>query len=678
MKAVGAARAAPAALAIALALMAKDLPVQAHGDTVTALRFERDIRPILARACTSCHRAGGPAPMPLETYEEVRPWASAIKEEILERRMPPWPVVRGFGEIRNAPAFGERDVERIVDWVLGGSPRGPAVAVASPAPAGTEAAAELDAEVVFGRRAGRTPSDGVAWFEADVPATRPRWLLSLAWRRSPEDGRPASFFLEPPLRSRRVGRPHWIGSSSVGRDVIDFPVSAGLRLEPGSRLLLALRLTPGEGESPTGGSARLRWAADRPAMEVEPLAIPMAPQDPDHQRGRVRLETGAWVIAVRPPIGRATSATWVTAYPAERPPRVLVLTRPARAQGPDGFSFERPVYLSRGTEIVATARASRAASGPTGPTSEGGMLLIKARRADRASVPEPRWAPTQSDFAMEPPGFYCPMHPHVYRENAGACPLCGMELVAPPATTRDFELELETHRLEPNQQTELSVRIRDPRSGDIVKDFHLLHERPLHLFIVSQDLAHFEHAHPVPGPDGTFTLETKLPAPGLYKVFADLFPVGGAPQLLQGHLLTSGSAHALDAATASVLSDETRQVRQGRTEVTLKTEPAPPTAGRPVEVSFSLRDTNTGGPLADLQPYLGTLAHVVIASADLEECIHTHPREVSPNAAVTTSGARLSFGTVLPRPGLYRIWAQFQRGQELVTAAFTIRAAPLS
>ena len=41
--------------------------------------FTKDIAPILQRSCQQCHRPGGVAPMPLITYEQVRPWARAIK-----------------------------------------------------------------------------------------------------------------------------------------------------------------------------------------------------------------------------------------------------------------------------------------------------------------------------------------------------------------------------------------------------------------------------------------------------------------------------------------------------------------------------------------------------------------------------------------------------------------------
>ena len=62
--------------------------------------------------------------MSLATYDEARPWAKAIKEELLEKRMPPWHAVKGYGEFRNAPHLTQRDVDLIVNWVEGGAPKG--------------------------------------------------------------------------------------------------------------------------------------------------------------------------------------------------------------------------------------------------------------------------------------------------------------------------------------------------------------------------------------------------------------------------------------------------------------------------------------------------------------------------------------------------------------------------
>ena len=61
--------------------------------------------------------------MPLTTYDEARPWARAIREEVLARRMPKWHAVRGYGDFANDPSLSPFEIALIVAWVDGGAPR---------------------------------------------------------------------------------------------------------------------------------------------------------------------------------------------------------------------------------------------------------------------------------------------------------------------------------------------------------------------------------------------------------------------------------------------------------------------------------------------------------------------------------------------------------------------------
>src|ERR1044072_7880395 len=95
----------------------------AHEPITTKVRFNKAVVRVFERNCLGCHRPGGVA-MSLATYEEARPWAKAIKEEMLEKRMPPWHAVKGYGEFRNAPLITQREIDMIVNWVEGGAPKG--------------------------------------------------------------------------------------------------------------------------------------------------------------------------------------------------------------------------------------------------------------------------------------------------------------------------------------------------------------------------------------------------------------------------------------------------------------------------------------------------------------------------------------------------------------------------
>jgi len=107
----------------ALLVLAFSFAAQAHDVITTKVTFDREIVRLLNAHCNSCHREGGTA-FSLATYSAARPWAKAIEEEILTRRMPPWGAVKGFGDFRNDQGLTPEQLELIVDWEEGGAPEG--------------------------------------------------------------------------------------------------------------------------------------------------------------------------------------------------------------------------------------------------------------------------------------------------------------------------------------------------------------------------------------------------------------------------------------------------------------------------------------------------------------------------------------------------------------------------
>jgi len=92
--------------------------------------FTKDIAPILVRSCQNCHRPDGVAPMSLTTYEEVRPWARAIKARTAVGPragvMPPWYIEKTIGiqHFKNDPSLSDQEVAAIARWADAGAPRG--------------------------------------------------------------------------------------------------------------------------------------------------------------------------------------------------------------------------------------------------------------------------------------------------------------------------------------------------------------------------------------------------------------------------------------------------------------------------------------------------------------------------------------------------------------------------
>lgn len=106
-----------------VALFALAQAALAHDVISTKLLWTQEISRIVYHHCASCHREGGSA-MALMTYEDVRPWAKAIRDEVVSRRMPPWGPVKGVGEFRDDPSLSQIEIDMIVNWVEGGAPKG--------------------------------------------------------------------------------------------------------------------------------------------------------------------------------------------------------------------------------------------------------------------------------------------------------------------------------------------------------------------------------------------------------------------------------------------------------------------------------------------------------------------------------------------------------------------------
>jgi hypothetical protein len=89
-----------------------------------AVTFNKDVAPILQSHCQGCHRPGETAPMPLLTYKQVRPWASAIKEAVALKKMPPWFADPHFGQWSNDRSLAKADIDIMTRWVDAGAPEG--------------------------------------------------------------------------------------------------------------------------------------------------------------------------------------------------------------------------------------------------------------------------------------------------------------------------------------------------------------------------------------------------------------------------------------------------------------------------------------------------------------------------------------------------------------------------
>ncbi|HXH07661.1 MAG TPA: hypothetical protein VNI83_13850 [Vicinamibacterales bacterium] len=254
---------------------------------------------------------------------------------------------------------------------------------------------------------------------------------------------------------------------------------------------------------------------------------------------------------------------------------------------------------------------------------------------------------------------------------------------ADPLDVREYHLELTTTPDPPvsGRPLRLQLVVRDGRTGEIVRDFAIVHEREFHLFVISQDLEHYAHVHPTQERDGSFAIDVTLPRPGPYKIYADFLPRGGTPQVIPRSLVTADFDGDLASATASLHPDpvtvsgarRTLRTTVGGIAVELELPPDGLLAGRDETFAYRLTDAATGAPIADLEPYLGAWGHSLILSEDTLSLVHAHPLELLPDENGSAGGGpALTFKALLPKPGRYRIWTQVKRKGEVSTVTFTV------
>ena len=113
---------------LALGITVAAVPVQAgQAEPGRApVTFTKDVAPILQQNCQVCHRPGSIAPMSLLTFEEARPWARSIKEQVILRQMPPWYIDKNVGvqHFSNDRSLTDDEIATLAAWADTGAPQG--------------------------------------------------------------------------------------------------------------------------------------------------------------------------------------------------------------------------------------------------------------------------------------------------------------------------------------------------------------------------------------------------------------------------------------------------------------------------------------------------------------------------------------------------------------------------
>lgn len=266
--------------------------------------------------------------------------------------------------------------------------------------------------------------------------------------------------------------------------------------------------------------------------------------------------------------------------------------------------------------------------------------------------------------------YYCVMHCEGSKtyDAPGKCPVCKMDLKK--LTTDKYSVDVKPMggTITPGKPTMLMFTLKDP-TGAPVTTLETVHEKIMHLLIVSKDLSWYAHEHPEVQKDGTFNLTFTFPQAGEYVLFHDFTPPKVGQQVVQVPIKVEGAAPT--AKPLAVDADKPKTV-DGYT-VALDTG-GPVKTGAETHLAYTI--TKDGNPVTDLQPYLGAMGHLVIISQDVKNFVHSHPHEEgAEHASGGKSGPKIDFEAHFEKPGTYKGWAQFQHMGKVITVPFTFNVA---
>src|SRR5579864_7921988 len=91
------------------------------GSVTSSPTYYKDVASILQNRCQECHRSGEVAPMSFMSYDQVRPWAKAIKTAVLTKKMPPWFADPHYGKFSNDRSLSQAEIDTLLSWIDAGA-----------------------------------------------------------------------------------------------------------------------------------------------------------------------------------------------------------------------------------------------------------------------------------------------------------------------------------------------------------------------------------------------------------------------------------------------------------------------------------------------------------------------------------------------------------------------------
>jgi len=348
-----------------------------HEPITTKVMFNKEIIRILERNCLGCHAPNKiKADIPLTTYEEARPWAKAIKEEVLEKRMMPFQAVKGYGRFQHDYLLTQRDTELLVSWIEGGAPRGdvkdyPKQEIERLISGNGWSLGEPDLVLTLPEATLAAEDDNeyeTVCLALPTNLKTDRWLTALDFQPgSGEIVHRASFHRLTPL-VKATGKPSVCSSAGEtlgvwvpGQSATRLAEGVGRLLKAGEQLHVQIRYHK-TGEATTDRSRlALYFAKTAASKSVRTEAIAAAsvtvPANAEHHPVKASLTVAqpSEIVSIRPLLFPFAKSVEARAIRPDGSIEVLIVARDYRYDWQPAYFFKTPVQLPRGTRIEVTA-----------------------------------------------------------------------------------------------------------------------------------------------------------------------------------------------------------------------------------------------------------------------------------------------------------------------------------
>jgi hypothetical protein len=331
----------------------------------SSVTFNREIVRILERKCVTCHATGGVA-MPLATYREVRPWARAIREELVEQRMPPWGAAQGYLKLANDPGLNARELAMILTWVDGGLPRGQERDLPRPSAAHETPPAADHIVRLPPQRIPAGEEHVVRTVTVDPQLKVDRRLQRIEFRPGERQVLRSAFVSVVTTRGG-VREHQWAGAWTPWQ-LTSPPAGSVIQVPAGAQFEVELHYRGGETEVTDASSLELFFAAADASSSLSQLAIDTSPLSSGPHPRAAGSETmprasRLWAIVPRIPASAQAagahdpSAETTLEVTARRPDglvEVLLWVPRYRPDWPTPYVLREPVTLPAGTTVSVT------------------------------------------------------------------------------------------------------------------------------------------------------------------------------------------------------------------------------------------------------------------------------------------------------------------------------------